>query len=345
MFAALIEKLTRHEDLTSDEAAAAMAEVVEGRAAAAQLAGLLVGLAMKGERPAEIVGFARTMRAHAVPISGRYERVFDTCGTGGDRSGTFNISSCAALVVAACGVRVAKHGNRSVSSLSGSADVFEALGVRVTASPAVVERCLAKAGVGFFFAPTFHPSMRHAAQTRRDLGVRTAFNLLGPLTNPAGATRQLVGVPKPELTELMARSLMRLGSERAWVVHGADGIDEISTAGYTKISECRDGSVNTFYLHPGDVGLPKADPASLTGGDALENARIIERILAGERGAPRDIVLLNAGAALLIGGAVASVDEGLRRASQAIDRGDARRTLDTLVAVSTAEEVAAGADA
>jgi anthranilate phosphoribosyltransferase len=345
MFPALIEKLTRHEDLTSEEAAAAMGEVMEGRAAAAQVAGLLVGLAMKGERPTEIVGLARAMRAHAVQISRRYDRVFDTCGTGGDRSGTFNISSCAALVIAACGVRVAKHGNRSVSSLSGSADVFEALGVRVTASPAVVERCLAEAGVGFFFAPTFHPSMRHAAQTRRDLGVRTAFNLLGPLTNPAGATRQLVGVPRPELTELMARSLMLLGSERAWVVHGADGIDEISTAGYTKVSECRGGTVNTFYLHPGDVGLPKASPAALQGGDAHENARIIERILAGERGAPRDVVLLNAGAALLIAGEAASVDEGLVRASRAIDRGDARRTLDTLIAVSTAEEFEQGAGA
>src|SRR5712692_9805160 len=179
MLPQLIEKLTRHEDLTTEEAAAAMAEVVEGRAAPSHIAGLLVGLAMKGERPVEIVGLARTMRAHAVPVSKRYDDLFDTCGTGGDRSGTFNISSCAALVVAACGVRVAKHGNRSVSSLSGSADVFEALGVRVTAAPAVVERCLDQAKIGFFFAPTFHPSMRHAALARRDLGVRTAFNLLG----------------------------------------------------------------------------------------------------------------------------------------------------------------------
>jgi anthranilate phosphoribosyltransferase len=342
MFPALIEKLTRHEDLSSEEAAAAMTEVMEGRAAPAQVAGLLIGLAMKGERPTEIVGLARAMRSHAVQVSRRYDRVFDTCGTGGDRSGTFNISSCAALVTAACGVKVAKHGNRSVSSLSGSADVFEALGVRVTASPAVVERCLAEAGIGFFFAPTFHPAMRHAQPTRRDLGVRTAFNLLGPLTNPAGATRQLVGVPRPELTELMARSLMLLGSERAWVVHGADGIDEISSGGYTKVSEARNGSVNTFYLHPGDVGLPKSNPAGLKGGDAHENARIIERILAGERGAPRDVVLLNAGAALLIAGEVASVDEGLVRASRAIDRGDARRTLDTLIAVSTAEEFSEG---
>src|SRR6185503_7549203 len=257
MFPHLIEKLGRHEDLTMDEASAAMAEVMEGHAAPAQIAGLLIGLAMKGERPAEIVGLAKTMRAHAVPLSnraGKNEAVFDTCGTGGDRSGTFNISSCAAIVVAACGVKVAKHGNRSVSSRSGSADVFEALGVKVTAAPAVVERCLAEAGIGFFFAPTFHPSMRHAAQARRELGVRTAFNLLGPLTNPAGATRQLVGVPRPEFTELLARALMLLGSERAWVVHGADGIDEISTAGYTKISECRGGRAQR-----GDGARQRAD--------------------------------------------------------------------------------------
>jgi anthranilate phosphoribosyltransferase len=345
MFLPLIEKLTRHEDLTSDEAAAAMAEVMEGRAAPAHIAGLLIGLAMKGERPIEIVGLARSMRAHAVQVSKRHGRVFDTCGTGGDRSGTFNISSCAAVVIAACGVRVAKHGNRSVSSLSGSADVFEALGVRVTASPAVVERCLAEAGIGFFFAPTFHPSMRHAGPVRKDLGVRTAFNLLGPLTNPAGATRQIVGVPRPELTELMARSLLLLGSERAWVVHGADGIDEISTTGYTKISECKDGSVNTFYLHPADVGLSKAPAGALKGGDAHENARIIERVLAGDGGPARDVVLLNAGAGLMVAGEAASVKDGILTAARAIDSGNARRTLDRLASISTAEEFAQGAHA
>jgi len=344
MFAGLIDKLTRHEDLTSDEAAAAMAEVMEGRCPPAQIAGLLIGLAMKGERPAEIVGLARTMRATAVPLARRFDDVFDTCGTGGDRSGTFNISSCAALVIAACGVRVAKHGNRSVSSLSGSADVFEALGVRVTAPAAVVERCLADAGVGFFFAPTFHPSMRHANQVRKDLGVRTAFNLLGPLTNPAGATRQIVGVPRPDLTELLARSLMLLGSERAWVVHGADGIDEISTAGYTKISECRQGTVNTFYLHPADVGLSKTSHSALKGGNAQENAQILSRILDGERGAPRDVVLLNAGAGLLIAGHASSVEEGIDRAATAIDNGEARKTLDRLVTLST-EELTEGARA
>jgi anthranilate phosphoribosyltransferase len=344
MIAGLIDKLTRHEDLTSEEAAAAMAEVMEGRSAPAHIAGLLIGLAMKGERPAEIVGLARTMRANAVPLSRHHDDVFDTCGTGGDRSGTFNISSCAALVVAACGVRVAKHGNRSVSSLSGSADVFEALGVRVTASAAVVERCLSEAGVGFFFAPTFHPSFRHASQVRKDLGVRTAFNLLGPLTNPAGARRQIVGVPRPDLTELLARSLLLLGSERAWVVHGADGLDEISTAGYTKISECRQGTVNTFYLHPADVGLPKASLSALKGGDAQENARIIRRILDGEPGPPRDVVLLNAGAGLLIAGRVSSVQEGIARAAHAIDSGDAAKTLGRLIALST-EELPEGARA
>jgi anthranilate phosphoribosyltransferase len=344
MFSGLIEKLIRREDLTAGEAAAAMADVMDGRAAEAQIAGLLIGLAMKGERPEEIVGLARTMRAHAVPVAVRHPHVFDCCGTGGDRSGTFNISSCVAVVVASCGVRVAKHGNRSVSSLSGSADVFEAMGVKVTASPAIVERCLAEANIGFFFAPTFHPSMKHAGPTRKALGVRTAFNLLGPLTNPAGATRQLVGVPRPEFTELLARALSLLGSERAWVVHGSDGIDEISTTGYTKVSECRDGAVNTFYLHPGDVGLPKGNAAALKGGKAADNAKIIRDVLDGVRGGARDVVLLNAGAALFIAGAAASIEDGIRQAAGSLDAGNARRTLDALVSVSNTEE-AAGAGA
>jgi anthranilate phosphoribosyltransferase len=344
MFPALIEKVMRREDLTTEEAAAAMAEVMAGRAADAQIAGLLIGLAMKGERPAEIVGLARTMRGHAVQLSRRYDDVFDTCGTGGDRSGTFNISSAVALVVAGSGVRVAKHGNRSVSSQCGSADVFEALGVRVTASPAVVERSLSEAGIGFFFAPTFHPSMKHAGPTRKALGVRTAFNLLGPLTNPAGALRQLVGVPRPEFTELIARSLLLLGSTRAWVVHGADGIDEISTTGYTKVSECRDGSVNTFYIHPADMGLAKAAPTALRGGTAADNAGLIRSVLAAERGPARDIVVLNAGAALFIAGAAETMREGMARAGDTIDRGAAAEVLQRMVAASTVEESAAGAN-
>ena len=334
MFSPLIEKLQRRQDLTVDEAAAAMGEIMEGRAQPAQIAGLLIALAMKGERPSEVVGLARTMRARATPLSREYEDVFDTCGTGGDRAHTFNVSTVAALVVSACGVRVAKHGNRSVSSRCGSADLFEALGVNITAPPATVEQCLTEANIAFFFAPTFHPSMRHAAPTRKELGVRTAFNLLGPLTNPAGASRQLVGVPRPELTELVAKSLAQLGSKRAWVVHGADGLDEISTTGYTKVSECRDGAVNTFYLHPADAGLPKAQPEALRGADAAENARIARDVLAGRPGAPRDIVLLNAGASLLIAGAAADLKDGIRQAQAAIDDGRASAVLGRLVDAS-----------
>jgi anthranilate phosphoribosyltransferase len=345
MFPHLIEKLIRQQDLSTDEAAAAMTEIMSGRAAPAHIGAFLVGLAMKGERPAEIVGLARSMRGNAVPLSRPYDDVFDCCGTGGDRSATFNISSCVALVVAACGVRVAKHGNRSASSRCGGADVYEALGIRVAAPPPVVERCLAEAGIGFFFAPTFHPSMRHAAPVRRELGVRTAFNLLGPLTNPAGATRQLVGVPRPEFTELLARSLLLLGSARAWVVHGADGIDELTTTGYTKISECRDGAVNTFYLHPADVGLTKASAGALSGGDARDNARIIADVLSGNRSPARDVVLLNAGAALLVAGAASSVQDGIATAAQAIDRGDAKKTLERLVSISMADGSIAGATA
>ena len=338
MFSTLIEKLGRRDDLTTDEAATAMALVMRGEATPAQIAGLLIGLSMKGERPAELVGFARTMRAQAVQLKSPPGEVFDTCGTGGDRSGTFNISTAAALVVAACGVRVAKHGNRSVSSQCGSADVLEALGVTITAQPGIVERCLSEAGIAFFFAPTFHPAMRHAAAARKELGVRTAFNLLGPLTNPAGASRQIVGVPRPELTELIARSLMLLGSDRAWVVHGADGLDELSTTGHTKVSECRAGAVQTFYVHPADFGLPKVAPETLTGGDAASNARRIDEVLSGAAGPSRDVVLLNAGAALFIAGRAASVRHGLALAGEAVDSGRARAVLSQLVAVSREAE-------
>ena len=340
MMTALLEKLMRHQDLTEDEAAAAMREVMEGRASAASLGALLSALVMKGERPAEIVGFARTMREHAVKLSAPAGDVFDTCGTGGDRSGTFNISSAAALVVAACGVKVAKHGNRSVSSRCGSADVFEQLGVNVAAPPPVVERSLHDAKIAFFFAPTFHPSMKHAAQTRRELGIRTAFNLLGPLTNPAGARRQIVGVPRPELADLVARALSMLGAERAWVVHGVDGIDEISTTGYTKVLECRDGRVHAFYVHPAEFGLPKASPIELQGGEATANAAIVRDVIGGRKGAARNVVLLNAGAALFVAGAADSVRDGVARAADAIDRGAAGETLDKMVRSSREEAVA-----
>jgi anthranilate phosphoribosyltransferase len=334
MFPSLIEKLRRQEDLSTAEAADAMAAIMRGEAAPAQIAGLLIGLGMKGERPAELVGLAQTMRANAVPIEARAGTTFDTCGTGGDRSGTFNISTASAIVVAACGMKVAKHGNRSVSSQCGSADVLEALGVNIQASAEVAAACLDDVGMAFLFAPTFHPAMKHAAQARKDLGVRTAFKHLGPLTNPARASRQLVGVPRPELTELMARALLLLGSTRAWVVHGADGLDELSTTGYTKVSECRDGTVQTFYVHPSDYGLPKCSIDALRGGDAAENAHRIREVMDGVAGPTRHVVLLNAGAALFIAGRADSVRAGIAAAADAIDSGRARAILTSLAAAS-----------
>lgn len=329
-FAPLLEKLRHHEDLTTDEAAAAMGAMMDGEAQSSQIAALLMGLALKGEHPVEMQGLATAMRRRATPMPEDVPDVFDTCGTGGDGAHTFNVSTAAAIVLAACGVRVAKHGNRAVSSRCGSADVFEALGVNIEAPVEQVVRTLREVGIAFFFAPAWHPSMRHVGPTRRELGIRTAFNLLGPLTNPAGARRQLVGVSRPELTELVARTLGQLGAERAWVVHGADGLDEISTTGYTKVSESIDGAVRTFYLHPADVGLPSVTVADLAGGTAVENAAMLERLLGGEIGPRRDIVLLNAGASLLIAGRAASLREGMAIAAEAVDAGRATATLTAL---------------
>ena len=327
MFPELLEQLRRHEDLTADQAAAAMGAIMDGGVPPAQIAGLLMALALKGERPVEMVGFARAMRQRAVALPAPVDDVFDTCGTGGDRSHTFNVSTAAALVAAGAGLRVAKHGNRAVSSRAGSADVFEALGVSLEAPPATVLRALEVAGLAFFFAPAWHPSMRHAGPTRKELGVRTAFNLLGPLTNPAGATRQVIGVARPEHTELLARTLGALGTDRAWVVHGAGGLDELSTLGHTKVSELRHGSVNTFYVHPADVGLRRASVEDLAGGAASDNAALVERLLDGEPGPRRDIVLLNAGAALLVADRAASLADGIRLAAESLDRGRAGEVL------------------
>ena len=331
MFADLLETLRRHEDLTADEAAGAMARIMDGEAQPAHMAALLMALALKGERPAEMVGFARTMRERAVPMPRVVPEVFDTCGTGGDGAHTFNVSTAAAMVISGAGVRVAKHGNRAVSSRSGSADVFEALGLDLEASADRVVSSLEQAGLAFFFAPKWHPSMRHAGPTRRELGVRTAFNLLGPLTNPAGARRQLIGVSRPEHTELVARTVGALGAERAWVVHGAGGLDEISTFGHTKVSELRAEGVNTFYVHPADVGLPLATKKDLAGGTAAENSDMIVRFLNGEPGARRDVVLFNAAAALLVAGAASTLAEGMTRATESLDSGRARASLDGLL--------------
>jgi anthranilate phosphoribosyltransferase len=342
MFRDALVKVMSRADLSAAEAAAAMDDIVEGRVAPAQVAGLLVGLAMKGERPDEIVGFATAMRARAVPIPVEPGRTADLCGTGGDGSGTFNISSAASIVAAACGLAVAKHGNRSVSSRCGSADVFEALGVSLSAGPDQLAHCLTQAGIAFLFAPAIHPSTRNVVAVRKDLGVRTAFNLLGPLTNPTQPAHQIVGVPRPELTELIARALALLGARRAWVVHGADGLDELSTTGYSKVSECRDGAVKTFYVHPSDAGLPKAAASALAGGDATVNAEIVRDVLAGSRGPARDVVLLNAGAALFVAGLVPRLADGLVRAAAAIDSGAAAKTLAALVRWSAAPAAGPG---
>jgi anthranilate phosphoribosyltransferase len=330
MFPSILEQLRRHEDLSAEQAAEVMGEIMDGRALSSQIAGLVMALALKGERPSEIVGFARAMRARATPLPSPVADVVDTCGTGGDGAHTFNVSTASALVVAGTGQRVAKHGNRAVSSRAGSADVFEALGVNLEADPVRVHRALVEAGITFFFAPKWHPSMRHAGPTRKELGVRTAFNLLGPLTNPAGATRQIVGVARPEHTDLVARSLALLGADRAWVVHGAGGLDELSTLGHTKVSELRDGRVNSFFVHPSDAGLPVAQPGDLTGGTGEENAALVRGLLAGERGPRRDIVLFNSAAALLVAGRVATLAEGVAQAAESVDSGSAARALERM---------------
>jgi anthranilate phosphoribosyltransferase len=335
MFPALLEQLRRHEDLTGEQAAGVMGVIMDGQALPSQIAALLMALALKGERPAELAGFARAMRDRAVRLDEDVVDVFDTCGTGGDGAHTFNVSTAAAIVLAGAGVRVAKHGNRAVSSRAGSADVFEALGVTLDAPGPRVLEALRDAGLAFFFAPQWHPSMRHAGPIRRELGVRTAFNLLGPLTNPAGARRQVIGVSRPEHTELVARTLGVLGTERAWVVHGAGGLDELSTLGHTKVSELRNGAVNTFYLHPADVGLRQAALADLAGGTAAENADLVRRLLDGELGPRRDIVLMNAAAALLVAGVADTLADGLTGATASLDSGRARMALDRLRSITT----------
>jgi len=336
MFQELIEKLTRHEDLTADEAAGAMGEVMEGRAAPAHIAGLLIGLAMKGERPIEIVGLARTMRAHAVQVSKRYEDVFDTCGTGGDRANTFNISSCAALVVAAAGVRVAKHGNRSASSKSGSADVLEKLGVRLELSPDQLTHCLKEANICFAFARYHHPAMKFVGAARTSLGIPTIFNVLGPLTNPARAKHQLLGVFSPELTDRLATVLRELGSRRAWVVHADDGLDDLSTLGPTRVSELKNGEVRTFSLDPQSVGIGYARLSDLQAATPEESANLIRLMLQGKPGAVRDIAVLNAGAALYVAEKVGSLQEGVTAAENAVESGKAEATLEAWVKAAQA---------
>jgi anthranilate phosphoribosyltransferase len=340
-FARVTMLISQGHDLSCREAERIMDDILSGQAADAEIAVFLTALQFKGETVDELVGLARAMRRHATPIFVGHrlpvgEMLVDTCGTGGDGSGTFNVSTAAAFVVAGAGVRVAKHGNRSLSSRCGSADVLEALGVRIDITPEHVGRAIREIGIGFLFAPAVHAATRHAMTARRELRMRTVFNLLGPLTNPAGASAQVVGVYDANLTELMARALGELGVERAFVVHGADGLDEISLAGETSVAELRDATVRSYSVTPEDFGLHRAPPDVIRGGDAKHNAEILNQILGRnvaqhERGPRRDIVLANAAAALVAAGHAADFRDGARLAAESIDSGAARARLDALV--------------
>lgn len=332
-----IKKVIERADLTEAEAEAVLEQVMTGACTEAQIAALLTALRMKGETVAELTGFARVMRSKAHAVRPAFltdvsnEPLLDTCGTGGDLSGSFNVSTAAAFVVAGCGLRVAKHGNRSVSSHCGSADVMEALGVKIELAPEQIARCVDEVGIGFLHAPLLHEAMKHVAPVRRQLGVRTIFNLLGPMTNPAGADAQVIGVYAPHLTEMFAETLRSLGSRRALVVHGSDGLDEITITGASRVTELKDGEVRTYEVRPQDFGLPRATPAEIRGGDAKYNAEIVLGVLRGVGGARRDIVLLNAAAALVVGGRVEGIGEGIGVAAAAIDSGAALAKLRRLV--------------
>ncbi len=327
---AAIAKVAAHERLTEAEAHHAMSVIMDGEATAAQIASFITALAMRGETVEEITGFARAIREHAVPITPHVDHLVDVVGTGGDRLNTFNISTTTAFVIAGAGARVAKHGNRAASSRSGSADVLEALGINIGAPPDVVRACVEELGVGYLFAPQFHPAFRHAVVPRREIGIRTVFNILGPLTNPARARRYLLGVPGPGYTEVMARVLAGLGGERAFVVHGEDGMDEVSLTAPTRVSEMEGGEVRTYVISPEQFGLRRAPLDALRGGTAAENAAIAVEILQGRPGPRRDIVVLNAGVALVAAGLAGTVGDGIALAARSIDSGAAYAKLEGL---------------
>jgi anthranilate phosphoribosyltransferase len=337
-----VRALVERRDLSRIEAAGAMDAIMSGAATNAQIAAFLIALRMKGETVEELIGFAQVMRQKVVRVRTRGDEVagltgtdremlIDTCGTGGDASGTFNVSTATAFVVAGAGLKVAKHGNRSSSTLCGSADVVETLGISIELTPAQVGRCIDEIGIGFMYAPLLHTAMKHVMPARREIGVRTVFNLLGPLTNPAGANAQVIGVASARLTEPLARVLAELGTIRAFVVHGADGLDEISNTGESQISEVHEGVVRSSRVRPEDFGLPRASIRDLQGGDRGENAQIIRLVLGGEPGPRRDIVLMNAAAALVAGGKARDLKEGVGMASQSIDSGAAASKLAALV--------------
>lgn len=327
-----LTRLASHQALSADEASEAMEAIMSGDATPGQIGAFLMALRTKGETVDEVEGLARTMLAFANPVKPPAP-VVDTCGTGGDRTGTFNISTIAAIVVAGAGVPVAKHGNRAASSHCGSADLLEALGVTIDLDPPGVERCLGEAGIGFMFAPVFHPAMGHAALIRRELRVPTVFNFLGPLTNPARPIAQVVGVSDERMLPLMAEVLARRGI-RAKLFRGEDGLDELTTTGISTVYDVRDGAVHETHLDPTSLGIPRAQTDDLKGGDAAESAEIARSVLAGEKGPRRDVVVLNAGAALEVAGTAARLDQGMAMAAAAIDDGRAATTLDRWVAAS-----------
>jgi anthranilate phosphoribosyltransferase len=330
-----LQQLLDHRDLTREQAREVMDGVMRGEATPAQIGGFLIALRLKGETADEIAGFAEAMRAHVVPVRPGRADLVDTAGTGGDGAHTLNISTAAALVAAAAGAAVAKHGNRAVSSSSGSADVLEALGFTLELAPEQIARSIDELGFGFMFAPTHHPAMRHAAPVRRELATRTVFNVLGPLTNPAGARAQVVGVYAPELVRTLADVLARLGARRAFVVHGAAGIDELSPAGPNLVGEVVDGDVRERTIDPLELGVPRCDPAELVGGTPAENAARIRAIFEGaENGGARSAILLNAAGAIAAGGHAADLQEGLGYAREALDSGAAAERLELLVAFS-----------
>ncbi|MDD2671412.1 MAG: anthranilate phosphoribosyltransferase [Syntrophales bacterium] len=321
-------------NLSEQQMMSAMEEVMEGRSTPAQIAALITSLRMKGETVDEVTGAARIMRKKAVRIDPRAPVVVDTCGTGGDGRNTFNISTTAAFVVAAAGITVAKHGNRAVSSSCGSADVLEALGVKVDAPPELVEECVQQIGIGFLFAPKFHGAMKYAIGPRREISIRTIFNMLGPLTNPAGATAQLLGVYDPQLTEMFAGVLKNLGTKRAFVVHGLDGLDEATVTGETRVSELKDGLISTYNIDPTALFGEAYRPEDLLGGNASVNARITTEILLGKNGAHRKVVLLNAGLAIVAGGKADTIARGIEVAADCIDSGAAAKKLQQLIEMS-----------
>jgi anthranilate phosphoribosyltransferase len=333
----VLGRLVRREDLPVELVERAMATILEGGATDAQIAGFAVALRAKGETVAELAALVRTMLSFAeqIELADDSLPVIDTCGTGGDRSHTINVSTLAALVVAGAGVRVAKHGNRAASSACGSADLLEQLGVVIDLGPAGVARCIEEAGIGFCFAQKFHPCMRFAGAPRKELGVATTFNFLGPLANPARVRRQVLGVSDPGMAQRMAGALAELGSERAFVFCGDDGLDELTTTTGSTVHELVDGTVRTYSLDPADYGFERADPVALVGGDAIHNAAITKRVLGGEPGAQRDVVVLNAAAALVAAGAADELGAGVEAAAASIDEGRAAATLDNFVRAST----------